>query len=187
MEKIKVNYDLLRRIKESKTGMRLHRIKCKLIFLSFASSFVLIPNFAMLISKPEHIKSFASSLGNVIWIIGVNILMDYIFEKKNKDNNILNAEEDLRNLVIKLVSMDVRTTLELLKESKVIDTHYEIKFNDNMLPVLKQEKYIKVPLSNGYEEGEILLQEHNIGSRDYELSVFEPVKEYKYKTSKASI
>ena len=79
----------------------------------------------------------------------------------------------------------MKTTLELLKDAKDIQTNYKFKFEDgDKMPTLKQEKYIEIPLSNGYTEA--LLQEHNIGSKEYEISVNEPVKKMNYKLAKTA-
>lgn len=79
----------------------------------------------------------------------------------------------------------LRQALKLLKDAEVIQTNYKVNLRDkNKLPFLKQEKYIEVPLCNGYKE--ILLQEHNIGSKNYELSVQEPTKKMSLKLSKAT-
>lgn len=111
--------------------------------------------------------------------------LDYLFEKKIKNLKELSATFDLLQLTNVLSKLEVRTTTKLLKEAEVISTNYKIKFKDSdKTPVLKQEKYIEVPLSNGYKE--TLLQEHNVGSKDYELSVQEPAKKMSLKLSKAA-
>lgn len=95
------------------------------------------------------------------------------------------AKKDLQKLVTELYNLEVRTTNELIKDSKLNNTKYKIVFTgDNIkLPRIKIEKEIIIPLSNGYEE--TLLQEHVFGDDDYDLSVKTPVKKQTYKAVKA--
>lgn len=178
--KIKVNYDLIEKIKEAKTGIRLHRIvkdKLKVVGLTLG---ITSPFYAF--------SSLRSNLLNILYVFLLNASfggLEYFFEKRFKDSIELNATLELICLANDLSNLDVKTTTELLKDSEVIQTNYKIKFRDSdKLPVLKQEKYIEIPLCNGYTE--TLLQEHNIGSKNYELSVQEPTKKMRLKLSKTT-
>lgn len=179
--KIKVNYDLIEKIKESKTGVRLHKIvkdRLKVVGITLG---IVSPLYAL--------SSLRSNLLNILYVLLLNASiggLDYFLEKQLKDSNELKATLELICLATDLSNLNVKTTTELLKDSEVIQTNYKIKFRDSdKLPVLKQEKYIEVPLCNGYTE--TLLQEHNIGSKNYELSVQEPTKKMSLKLSKAGI
>lgn len=107
-----------------------------------------------------------------------------LMTNKTKSYDMIKAELELLMLEKRLQALEVRTTAELLKESKVIKTSYQLAFNDDKLPVLRQEKYITISLSNGYEQ--IFLQEHNMGSKNYELSGGNPTKSLKYRKVKAT-
>ncbi len=178
--KLKINYDLIEKIKESKNGIKLNKIVKTRVISFGVSSALLSPLYVN--SSVEETMLGISSL--VFWNVFFGGL-DYLFEKKIKNLKELSATFDLFHLANELSKLDVRTTTELLKEAEVISTNYKIKFKDSdKTPVLKQEKYIEVPLSNGYKE--TLLQEHNIGSKDYELSVQEPAKKMSLKLSKVA-
>ena len=110
--------------------------------------------------------------------------------KNYKDIIINEATIDLQQLASQLIALEVKTSAELLQESKINQINYKIKFVDEdinskkmkkilnrdkiKIPKLKQYKYIDIPLSNGYEE--TLLQEYTFGDKYYELSVNEPDK-----------
>ena len=178
--KLKINYDLIEKIKESKNGIKLNKI-VKTRVISFGVSLAILSPLYVNFSVEETMIGISSL---VFWNVFFGGL-DYLFEKKIKNLKELSATFDLLQLTNALSKLEVRTTTKLLKEAEVISTNYKIKFKDSdKTPVLKQEKYIEVPLSNGYKE--TLLQEHNIGSKDYELSVQEPAKEMSLKLSKAA-
>lgn len=102
----------------------------------------------------------------------------------DKDFDIQKARYDLYILVSELNNLDVNTTYANLLKSEVIQTDYEFKFIDSK-PLLKQKKYINIPLNNGYEQ--TIMQEHKVGSKEYELSVNEPEKKMNLKLSRNAI
>ena len=69
----------------------------------------------------------------------------------------------------------------MLLQSEVYDKRIKIDLNESKIPLLMQEKYVFVPAYgfDGKEKEVSLLQEHEIGSRTYVLSVGEPEKQYR--------
>ena len=65
----------------------------------------------------------------------------------------------------------------MLQQSYEYETNYSFLLDDNNIPRLKQEKYINVPVVDRDGEKEVsLVQEHIIGTREYELSCGSPTK-----------
>lgn len=165
--KLTVNYDLINRIKESKKGFCLSKtIKHNLcLTLPFTLTTLLFME-----NKLEKLILFVAS--NFMWDF-----LEFLSSPNEKVMQDSNCNLDL--LPDKLYKLDIRTTIPLLQESKIIQTNYEIiKYRDDKLPVLTQKKYITIPLSNGHEE--TILQEHVFGDDSYELSVQEPTKKLKF-------
>lgn len=178
--KIKINYDLMEKIKESKNGVRLDKI-VKEEVISFGGSLVILTPLYVIISSKATLLSISSL---VLWD-ALSGGLNYYFAKKRKNEKELSATKDLFYFTNQLSKLELKTTTELLKESEVIKTNYKIHFeDDSKMPKLKQEKYIKIKLCNGYTE--TLLQEHNVGADDYEISVNEPVKRKAFRLSHAT-
>lgn len=104
-----------------------------------------------------------------------------ILSKISKNKIIQESYLGLEKLTNLLAKLEIRTTAELLKESKILKKDLEFKFVDSK-PVILERKYIDVPLVNDYNE--TLLQEHIIGSNKWEISVDEPEKKVSYKLAK---
>ena len=180
--KIKVNYDLLEKIDESKNGVKLSRAlfdRKTIIYLVFAIG----TNYSLL-SDSKTMKDFVKNVIfiTVVWTLGL-AGMKYLF-KHFKQQYMESAKIELSNLVSQLSSIDVNTSLEKLQEAEVLETNYKFSFVDSK-PILTQKKYINIPLTNGYEQ--CILQEHNIGYSDYEISAQEPEKKVVLKPAKSSI
>ena len=171
--KIKVNYDLLSKIKESKKGISLSKIYKARLRYTILSAPLLVPLFIMYPSEKEKIIPFYIGWES-LWLV-----IDYLIEKSFKNLKKKTSKMELDDLINELSKLGVLTNYELLQSSKVIDTNYKITLNENKIPVIKEEKYINVNLSNGYNE--TILQEHNIMSRYYDISVkkIEKKKEFK--------
>lgn len=179
--KIQINYDLLERIKDSKNGMRLDRYIPKWISIG---SILTIASCVMSNSvDPASPLAPICIMNSESWVTFGIILSGAACRDMSPNLVLYNKIEeeslnDLDLLISELNNIEVKTSLDLIKGSKLYKTKYKIKFTDNK-PMLMQEKYITVPLSNGYEES--LLQEHKILSKNYELSVVSPVKRMKLK------
>ncbi len=177
--KIKVNYDLLSKIKESKKGISLSKIYKARLRYTILSAPLLVPLFIMYPSEKEKIIPFYIGWES-LWLV-----IDYLIEKSFKNLKKKTSKMELDDLINELSKLGVLTNYELLQSSKVIDTNYKITLNENKIPVIKEEKYINVNLSNGYNE--TILQEHNIMSRYYDISVKKIEKKKEFKLAKNKI
>ena len=170
--KIEVNYDLLEKIDEAKTGVNLNKMGRDVSFMMS----IMTP--VCLLTSENDLKNFA---GNILYSFSLSAihygLIPFLFRDSKKER----AKSELKDLTSKLCSMDIYTNDELLLEANNYKTKYKINFNDGILPKLKQNKYIMVPTKNAGEVS--LLQEHVVGTRKYDLSVGEPEAQKQYKLS----
>lgn len=183
--KIKVNYDLLDRINMSKNGTKLYKsdisdLNSPVTYVDLSTA--ILGNF-LVYKIDRNLFLFLLSLESIFVVISLFFIKTVLKVQKKEREDC--AKKDLQKLVTELYNLEVRTTNELIKESKLNNTKYKIVFTgDNIkIPRIKSEKEIIIPLSNGYEE--TLLQEHIFGDKDYDLSVKPHAKEYTYKTIKA--
>ncbi len=178
--KITTNYDLMDKVKEARCGVknnykrsaRLIPYNCLVLLLNHN----LINNIGILIS------SSASELIGIFLIEYnlYNILDITIFQERN----IKVAEIDLHTLAMELTALDVRTTGELLKDSKIIKNNYKIKYVDDKKLRIVNQKYIDIPVCSGYKE--TILQEHSIGSTKYDIEVKGLYKQLSFKPAKSN-
>lgn len=103
--------------------------------------------------------------------INSNNMDKYAYESSNK----------LKRLSSQLKDINVKTDYDMLLKSELYDKKYKIEFNEDKIPFLKEEKYILMPSYgfDGQQKETSIMQEHNIGSSNYILSVGEPEKQYK--------
>lgn len=170
--KLVINYDLIEKIQEAKTGFALTKTaKSIMKHTAFISSFSLIDNF--ILGYPFETFLFEVLFGFTFetFIYGTN---DLILAKINKELAI----KLLKLLSIRLKDIDITTNYELLLESYKYQTNYNISFDK--IPQVEQKKYIMIPVIENGEEKELsLLQEHIIGTDKYILSCGEPIKVFK--------
>ena len=178
--KLIVNYDLLNKIKESKTGMNLQKnIINELRIQSFALSLGCVIDL-LILGKPYV---FNNLLFCGMYFIPGFVMLN-IIDKAFQVNNKRRANMELTLLSARLNNnLKINTNLDLIKESGVYKTEYKIIKNKDNIPVIKQDKYIMIPTYNGM--GDItetsVLQEHNLGSKEYILSIGSPNKVLKLK------
>ncbi len=187
--KLKINYDLLDKIRQSKNGAKLYKSEVKAMLNEPVFKFV---NFNLLAA---YVAGFIldKKIGIILTILGCAGICGgsaLITNKVLKNFSKIREEEavtELQELANRLYNLEVRTTGELLKESKLNDIKHKIVYSDGALkiPKLKQTKEIIVPLTNGYEE--TILQEHIFGDKDYEISVGELGRKRKTKLIKAKM
>lgn len=177
--KLIINYDLLNRIKESETGMNLQKnIIRELKVQSVAFSMSCAIDLAIL-GKAYIFKNLLFC--GIYFVPGFVMLnaIDMAFQTNNKRR----ANMELILLSLRLKDINISTSLDLIKESQVYKTEYKIIKNKDKIPVIKQDKYIMIPTYNGM--GDIvetsILQEHNLGSKEYILSIGNPNKVLKLK------
>lgn len=166
--KFVVDYDILRKIDQSKNG----DFKLPLISCLCGGAIGMLMNVNSWIESAIQGKNIVP---NVIFSVAVVCITSPFVAKSLQMFNIESVKQKadfkLEDLVNQLYKLDVRTNLELLKNSKLNQTKYKIVYSDGdmKLPKLKQFKAIIIPLTNGYEE--TVLQEHLFGDEDYKISV----------------
>lgn len=179
--KIKVNYDLFEKLEELETGFCLKREIYK--FLEIMPFL-----FPIWISLDLFSKGETDILENLLLIpetCMIRTLFAFIGSIALKRIIKESAYEKLSQLSTYMQSLEISTSPELLKDSKVYEKEYKLELNDKKLPVLKQKKYIMIKTRNDEEVS--ILQEHNIGSREWKISQDEPTKVYKLSFAKSSI
>jgi len=169
--KIEINYDLLYKINEAKTGFSLDKSAKYILPRMLAASTL----FALLnLSQGNMYERFMRGIMLYLVLYGTSYsLSSLILKNTYKDIAI----EQLKLLSCKLKDIHISTNYELLQKSYQYKTNYKIKFNESFIPRLKQDKYIMVPTYvNGEEKETSLVQEHIIGSKSYSLSYGSPKK-----------
>lgn len=168
--KITVNFDLMDALSEARTGLSLKKTTKKVLTLSLIS-------FSIIQTLDTSIGQDVNILNNMACAtlphVGLHPLTDLMLSKPRK----MLASMNLSRLLIELSKIDVWTEPKLLLNSYKYKTEYELIKSDSKIPLVQQKKYIMVPSYVNGEENEVsLLQEHVIGSNDYELSLGEPKK-----------
>jgi len=110
-----------------------------------------------------------------IFRTGANAIVFPLIEKQgfNKDTVLI----QLKELASLLRKHYINTDYELLQKAYEYEINYKFVLDENKIPRLKQDKYIMVPAVDRDGEKEVsLVQEHLIGSNDYELSYGSPTK-----------
>lgn len=177
--KLCVNYDLLDQIELANHGLKLRKIakysgKVQIVMVS-------VNTFVELAISHKVLWAYnllLASIGFIAMTTTLALIMEIL-----KDIVKTKANAKLAKLSLDLTSLNVYTTPELLKDYQLVKTNYKFQVNDKKLPVLKQEKYIKIPTINkmGKQYEETLYQEHVLGSENYEISVKEPKKKVQVK------
>ena len=111
------------------------------------------------------------------FVIGSELIAHLLTNADIYKNKSIN---DLKKLVISLKQLNLNTSYDLLLSSTLYGKDYKISFNkDNLLQIL-ESKYILVPTNgfNGNIKEVSILQEHNVGSNTYVLSIGSKKKEY---------
>lgn len=172
--KIHVNYDLMEEIDIANKGLRLQKIADYILKLETF-------NYGMLtcidfICLPDHkIMWGPNFIRCLLGFVGITATMSVLM-KPFQANVKLKANTKLAKLALDLFELNVYTTYEMLKGAEIVKTNYKFKLNDKKIPVLKQNKCIKIPVVNGMGKRfeETLYQEHIVGTRSYDLSVKKP-------------
>lgn len=176
--KLIINFDLIEKIKEAKTGFSLTKTAHSAIkTTALVSPLHLADN--ILLDTPLEL-----SILEILIILSVETLLysttNLLLSKSCK--KIANSE--LRLLSLMLKNININTNSKLLLNSYSYQTNYSISFDK--IPQLEQKKYIIIPVIENGEEKELsVLQEHIIGTSKYILSVGEPDKLFKLALSQA--
>lgn len=172
--KIIINYDLIDKVREAKTGFSLHKYTKVVGFTNAITvpTIILgaqIGNANAMDALELILKTFSYSL----FYNALQATVSSFFRKKE-------ATEELIKLSTKLNGMCIETSSELLKGAYQYEVDYSVNF-DSFPPKIEQKKYIMVPVYNDWGNNErSLVQEHVIGTRDYALSYGEPEKKKVY-------
>lgn len=180
--KLRINFDLLSKITASKTGFELDRTMKRVVTNTLIIETVTLPlQVAACYTKEEFIAYLLRIISAQAAVLGS---IDIIFSKMCKQTAI----EQLKILVYILKLLDINTDYDLLLESYKYHTDYKLEFNNSKLPKVKQEKYIMIPVYEDGEEKEVsILQEHIIGSKDYELSIGQSTPQKRLKLATKTI
>lgn len=180
--KLKINFDLIRRIEEANGQFKLHHI-IKDNAVDGIKWFSIYTTFNLLTGKPiDSAIADAAGLGLIIYSLMVGV-------KKIVTTSPFAQASALMDLIIlslKLEKIRVNTDFELLMDSVEYHREHKLVLNEKKLPQILQSKYIMVPTyDNGEIREESILQEHFIGSKDYYISKGSPAKQYKLAFSRA--
>ena len=160
--KIIINYELMDKVQEAKTGFSLKKYKQKLCFylgVVGLARFSAVAIGGMPIEEALKGMIFPTIYGSSYFGIS-----DWSMSKYRKES----AEQELRNLS------------HILKDSYAYHTEYKLN-SEKFPPKLEEHKYIMVPVHNDWGNNERSLhQEHFVGTREYALSYGEPEKEKVY-------
>jgi len=169
--KIRVNYDLLDKIRESKTGVSLKRNDMNNGLVIGVSMLLDIP---IIIASSEHLQAIVSALSITTLI---TLVLRSCENAALKQINIMLSINQLKQLSAILRSHYINTDYELLQDAYQYESNYSFILDENKIPRLKQEKYIMVPIVDRDGKREVsLVQEHLVGSKAYELSYGSPSK-----------
>lgn len=189
--KLKTNQDLLKIISFANDGYSLENAikKCAKSPASYIIFGVTILDY-ILISLEDCYKPDLEGIvlscsinflnaGVIAKLLDASLLNNFI-DKKIKAENF----EKLEELSLALLKLEFDTTGELLMDAKLDSKNYKFEYKDSESNIkkLKEYKYIDVPLKNG--ESKILLQEHFIGTKEFELTSPPDVTEYQLKLCK---
>ncbi|MBQ2946774.1 MAG: hypothetical protein IJE04_02870 [Bacilli bacterium] len=176
--KLMINYDLIDKIREAKTGFSLQRtVKPILIRGWVATTFIMIIN-SFWVPPEKMLKALfeAMSISLNIQLL-VYIPADLILSKYIRNS----SKKSLTDLAMQLRQLNANTDKDLILNSYKYKTEYKLLKNDDSTDLV-QKKYIMVPvIENGKENEVSILQEHILGSKIYSLSIGEPTKQKVFK------
>ena len=174
--KIRVNYDLFEKIVQAESGLSIKRR---------AYDFLKISPFVCLI---VYGSAFAGggdiNFQNITLTFSLAFLFNLSHELIDLKSKQKRANESLSMLVKDFNKLNISTTEDLIKESELYHSHYEVKLNSWKIPYLYEQKFIMVKTVDDNEVS--IKQEHVIGSRKWNISVGEPEKQYKLSLAKQS-
>lgn len=112
-----------------------------------------------------------------------DLIMDSLFKKLNNNVDFYAqiAIPKLKKLSKMLGDINIKTTYDMLLQAELYEKQYKIEKNSDKSIALNEKKYIYIPSYgfDGKEKDTSILQEHDIGTGIYTLSVGEPEKQYR--------
>ena len=168
--KIIINYDLIDKVRQARTGFSLHKFT---LLMGFTNGLTMP---AMILGAELGNAPVADTLNNIFRTLCISGLNSFFYSSFGKSYAI----ESLRELSTRLSDICIEPDSELLKDAYQYDVEYSVNFN-SFPPKLEQKKYIMVPVYNDWGNNErSVVQEHVIGTRSYALSYGEPEKKKNY-------
>ena len=181
--KVLVNYELLDKIKEAKTGFSLDRT-FKVALSKTVFWLTIGAGIDLIVSEPV-LKNVLFRIPVYFTLFSITEGIPHLFLRKISKERAISELKQLSSL---LKDLYIDTDYELLLNSYEYKTTYRIKFNEAHIPTLKQNKYIMVPTHVNGEIKEVsLLQEHIILSKKYALSHGSPKAKKVLKLATSSI
>lgn len=163
--KLRINYDLMDKVSEAKKGYSLKRCAKRVGAMFAISSTLSTMNNMIACSDPRELL--------IIYPMHIAIHTGYTAMYTFGLSSITKslAERSLISLNNELPKICVRANYESLLNTYAYKTKYCLDM-DGKFPKLEQKKYMKIPVSDEYfGEREIpIVQEHIVGSRNYDLS-----------------
>lgn len=192
--KLLINYDFFNAIKNvnEKTHplkiIRNEKTKYTLAFPVYLSA-ILIVGQNQKLSVQDIIIPMLRGYGTLLSLDFIFETIAQKFSPSQMDLYALKSSEKLKELVILLKEINVRTNYDKLLTSELYYKTCNIEYNDGKLPDVVSKKYIYVPSYgfDGNEKTTSILQEHVIGTKEYVLSQDEPDKEYRRVLAKSHI
>lgn len=172
--KIIINYDLLDKIREAKTGISLNR-STKTFIITGNFSLLASMFFALILIPKELLIKYIPEISarTLLYHTLIRTTIDLLTIKPYK----IISKEQLRELSYQLRDININTDKDLILDSYKYKTEYKWVKSEKDIDLI-QKKYIMVPVIENGEEKEVsILQEHAIGSKTYSLSIGEPTKQ----------
>lgn len=165
---LNIRYDLLEEAAVANKGFSLKRYTKKVLTATAIGTTILLPIRTIDgISIKEAIDTIVLNLEIYAGIYGF-----YSVISKQIEQDI--AKTTLSLLSSKLSRNNINITQAMLQSVKKDKTKYSLSYS-TFPPEVKQKKYISI--SNSCDMKETLLQEHIIGTKNYDLSYGEPERE----------
>lgn len=188
--KIEINYDLIEKIQQAKGEAKLQRSFKQALrtdgmttYIPTVISLNTIFGITGIITPDVAIKNLIT-LGvlPILIIMAAVPAIEKITYKITGETMEESAKKELNDLSLQLNSQFVKTSVDLLLDSREYHKKHKLILNKKGLPCIMQNKYIMVPT---YDDGDIketsILQEHEIGSKKYVLSLGSPQKAKQFK------
>lgn len=183
--KLIINYDFVEKVKDVKQPFGPLKIarNNKYRYAFYLSSWSII-NIATSDSFPNFLSISLMDIAFIMGYMSVEMLMSALLKK---DIYAEPASKKLMELSRLLNSAHINTDYDLLLNSELYKTEYKFDFNKEKLISIMQSKYVMVPIHsyNGEVKPISIVQEHVMGSNDYELSFGSPKRKVKFAYSNA--
>ena len=192
--KLLINYDFFNAVRN--VNEKIHPLK--IIKNEKTKYAIMLPIYLSIgLIKPQHreinpsdiIMPLLSGYSTLISLDLISQMITQTFSPSHMDLYGEKSSQALKELAILLETINVSTNYDMLLASELYYKKTSIEPSESTFPVLKSEKYIYVPSYgfDGEEKTTSILQEHIIGTKDYELSIEEPDREYRRVLAKSHI